>query len=267
MNAMVATVRTQLLLNPWDETHSTKFKKILVSGCSFTWNNSEKHICTWPYFAASLMQIDTANVYDCSQGASGTAHSLWSIINEIETNPEVSVDDTLVMVMWSGLTTTDVIGNADDSDQWHLERQAYHYNKDYGSIALHNNRFATDAIRSHANLSKLNLAYKRAVGEDAQVYQSCLNIIALDNYLSNKGYKNCMLTWHDPQYALELVDSALAEKVSNLIVNNIESLGSWARRNNMLAEDQLHPGVQAHKEWTSQVLMPLLYEKKLIDKL
>lgn len=260
---MVATVRTQLLLNPWDETHITNFKKILVSGCSFTWNNSEKHICTWPYFVASLMQIDTANVYDCSQGASGTAHALWSIINEIETNPEVTADDTLVMVMWSGLTKTDVIGSSFDSDQWHLEKQSYHYNKDYGSISLHNNNSSSN----HANLTKLNLAYKRAIGEDAQVYQSCLNIIALENYLSNKGYKNCMLTWQDPQHALSLVDNALAEKVSKLIVNNIESLSSWARRNNMLAEDRLHPSVQGHKEWTRQILMPLLCEKKLTDKL
>lgn len=264
---MVATVRNQLLLNPWDETHSTHFTKMLVSGCSFTWNNSEKHICTWPYFAASLMQIDTANVYDCSQGASGSAHLLWSVINEIETNPDITAQDTLIIVMWPGLTRTDVIGNAGESVQWHPEKCAYHYNKDYGSIALHNNKISIDASRSNSNLNKLNLAYKTAIGQDAQIYQSCLNIIALDNYLSNNGYKNCMLTWHDPQYALDLVDKALAEKVSNLIVNNVESLGSWARRNNMLSEDRFHPSVQGHKEWTQQILMPLLCEKKLIDKL
>ena len=33
-----------------EQTHTSSYDNLLVSGCSFTFNNHDKAICTWPYF-------------------------------------------------------------------------------------------------------------------------------------------------------------------------------------------------------------------------
>jgi hypothetical protein len=105
------TAKTRKLAKQFTTTYSTEFKNLLVSGCSYTFNNSENHICSWPYYLRDLAGFN--EVYDCSQSGAGSNHIFNSIINEIETNININIQDTLVIIMWSGLTRTDVIAEQD----------------------------------------------------------------------------------------------------------------------------------------------------------
>ena len=83
---MTATLRQ--LPRVFDPVYTSQWQNLLVSGCSYTWNNSMTDICTWPYYLRDLGNFQ--QVWDCSQGGSGPAHCFNSIINELTINPELT---------------------------------------------------------------------------------------------------------------------------------------------------------------------------------
>ena len=90
----------------FDTIHNFGFTNLIVSGCSYVYNNHESSAVTWPYYLRDMGGFD--QVLDTSLPGAGNYHiasSLqWAI--EMET-PEV--DKSLVIVMWSGHDRDDYI--------------------------------------------------------------------------------------------------------------------------------------------------------------
>jgi hypothetical protein len=241
------TAKIRKLDKQFATTHTTQFKNLLVSGCSFTYNNSDKHICSWPYYLRDLAGFD--EVYDCSQSGAGSNHIFNSVINEIETNANINTQDTLVIVMWSGLTRTDVIAEKDITKSWH-HMSNYHFDNQYATLSIFNH------VSKSTPLDQLCQQYKKLISVDAQIYESVIKIIALKSYLDQKGFQSIITSWKDPQLELEhttiapnMVDSALAT------LNNIKYLDSYAVN---LKETDGHPTPDAYLGWTREHLLPYL---------
>jgi len=232
-----------------DQTHTCRYDNLLVSGCSFTFNNHNEEICTWPYF---LQEYANLNVLDCSQSGAGSNHIFNSIVNEIESNKTITNQNTLVVIMWSGLTRTDVIATNEITKDWHFMSN-YNFNDVYSTLSIFND---TD---DRSLLGDLCRDYKKLVTFDAQVYESLLKVIALKNYLENKNFDFVFVNWMDQTEDLNLVDTSLVNKFNECIVN-IKSLDNYALENNIQEEDG-HPKPIAHKEWTEKYLIPLLVNK------
>ena len=237
------------LANQFTTTYTTQFKNLLVSGCSFTYNNSDLHICSWPYYLRDLAGFE--QVYDCSQGGAGNNHVFNSIINEIETNPNINTQDTLVIVMWSGLTRTDVIAEQDVTKPWH-----------YMSNYYFDDQFATLSIFNHANkttpLDELCRWYKKLVSADAQVYESVIKIIALKAYLDQKGFRSIITSWKDPR--LELKHTTISPLIIDSAISTVDAvtyLDSYAISMKLQAADG-HPAPYGHLGWTRNHLLPYL---------
>lgn len=252
------TAKIRPLARQFSATNTTNFKNLLVSGCSFTYNNSENYVCSWPYYLRDLAGF--GEVYDCSQSGAGSNHIFNSVINEIETNPAINNIDTLIIVMWSGLTRTDVIATEDITKNWH-NMSNYKFNDQYATLSIFND------VDSSSLVDQLCRHYKKIVSPDAQIYESIIKIIALKMYLNSQGFKSIITSWKDPE--LELKDVNINSKIVQSAVSTLDSLeylDSYATRKN-LKESDGHPSPDGYLNWTRDHLIPCLESANYINRI
>jgi len=238
----------------FQSTHHTRFKNLLVSGCSYTWNNSEQHICSWPYYLRDIGAFD--QVIDCSQSGAGSNHIFNSVINEIETNADLNKHNTLVVVMWSGLTRTDVIATQDITAPWH-HMSNYNFDQRFATLSIFNHVAKKDP------LSVLCQQYKRLIDTDAQIYESMLKILALDCYLKEKEFDFIFTSWKNPVPELARIQSTLYTKVVGSL-SPILYLDEYAKQKNQKESDG-HPTPDGYLGWTQQHLIPYLESRNIIE--
>ena len=235
-----------------------RFQNLLVSGCSFTYNDSDQHICSWPYYMRDLGGF--SQVLDCSQSGAGNNHVFNSVVNEIETNPAVAADNTVVIVMWSGLTRTDVIATPDITRKWHSESN-YHFNNWFSTFSIFN-RPQGSGYRALEELCQL---YKRTVSVDAQVYESLIKMIALRAYLDQRGFESVALSWKDPalEYHNRNIDQCIIDSAVQTLDTTVEYLDSYAQRHCEQAPDG-HPTGAGYLGWTRNCLLPAMQARGLV---
>jgi hypothetical protein len=249
---MTAKIRANLISAMWNVNHVSGFKKLLVNGDSFTFNNSDIHCCTWPYYLADSIGLDFDQIYDCSQSGGGTSHVLYSTINEIETNKNLSSESTLVIVMYSGLHGADVIGKQSITKKWH-HMSNYCFDDELATLSLFRKVDDTET-----KLGKLCDLYADIIGKREQIYQSCLNIIALKNYLENKNFKFIFTSRRDPHLDLLTVDNQLSDQVKSVFNRDLEYIGDWTKERNLSIPNDGHPTPEGHIQWCRQQLLPFL---------
>lgn len=225
--------------------YKTNFKNLLVNGCSFTWNNSEEHICSWPYYLRDLMDFN--NVFDCSQSGAGTNHIFNSTVNELEKN--IDPNDTFIIIVWSGLTRTDVIAETSITKNWH-NISNYSFNNQYSTLSIFN------SVSGNREIDKLCRQYKLIVSADAQIYESALKIIALKNYLENKNFNFVFAQYQDLTNDIEILPTDMKTKL-NSCFDELISIGSHSKE----FEEDGHPTPDSYLSWTKQILIPYLLNK------
>lgn len=252
---MTAQVRN--LKRAMTAQYTTQFENLLVSGCSYTYNNSLDHVCSWPYYLRDLAGFDS--VLDCSQSGAGNTHVFNSIVNEIETNPMITAHNTLVVVMWSGLTRTDVIATTDVAGTWH-PMSNYNFNADYATLSIFN------TIQGSGPVDQLCQMYKKIVSVDAQVYESLIRMIALRAYLDQRGFRSVAVNWRDPkpEYQNIGIDTAIIAAAVSTLDCDVEYLESYAV-NRALKEPDGHPTPDAYLGWTQQCLIPYLLARGFVS--
>ena len=249
---MVAKIRN--IAKQFQSTHQTRFKNLLVSGCSYTWNNSQQHVCSWPYYLRDIGGFD--QVIDCSQSGAGSNHIFNSIINEIEADTQINKHNTLVVVMWSGLTRTDVIATQDITEPWHFMSN-YNFDQRFATLSIFNHTVQDDP------LSVLCQQYKRLIDTDSQIYESMLKILALECYLKQKEFDFIFTSWMNPVPELNRIDSVLTTKVVGLL-SSIPYLDEYAKQKNQKEPDG-HPTPDGYLGWTQQHLVPYLESRNIIE--
>lgn len=238
--------KTRNLPRAFAATHYTAYDNLLVSGCSYTFNNSEHHVCSWPYYLRDLANFKM--VYDCSQPAVGSNHIFNSIVNEIETNANIMPTNNFVCVMWSGLTRTDVIVDQEIIKSWPPLVDKYKFNDKFSSLSIHN------GCKFGGDLGTLCRDYKKLVDTDAQIYESVLKIVALENYLQNKGFAFLFLGWMDLTPELDRITTSLKQRLSKTFTD-FEFLDHYAGKDR---EPDGHPTPNAYLGWTQNHLLPYL---------
>lgn len=240
---MTATVRKHIKRS-FAPVIQTKFDNLIVSGCSYTFNNSIEHIVTWPYYLKDLANFNM--VLDLSQQSSGTAHIFNSVVNEVESGT-VKCNDLLI-VMWTELSRADVMI---DSDTWFFNFSPYQFDKQYVSKRLNSSNFGHSG--PYAELCK---SYHRLVPVGAQIYDSCLKINALDGYLKYKKINYVFVSAWDLFQDLEKFSNQDLINTTKEKFPLIQSLDEFTGNNREVNDG--HPSVDAHLNWTKQVLIPYL---------
>jgi len=245
---MVAKIRN--LNRSFPQRYKSNFKNLLVSGGSVVYNNSEDHLCSWPYYLRDIGGF--AEVYDCAQAGSGITHLFNSIINEIEINKNFNARDTLVILMLNDFAITDTIATQDITRPWHKQSN-YDFNDKFSSLTLFKGPFKE---KSSSSLEKLCLEYAKHVDMDAQIYENLIKMRALRAYLNEKKFTYVLLSWQ----------KSYLPEVNDYLVQ-IEELDTWTERHQMRIPNDGHPTPDAHLRWTNEILIPWLDEKKIIETL
>lgn len=237
-------------------THQSLFPTLLVSGCSYTYNNSDQHICAWPYYLRDLADIHT--VLDASQPGSGVTHALLASINEVIEN---HLDhNILTIVMLSGLNRVDVITDNDSRDTSLDFAKASPYHFDHGLVSS-----AIKHYRLHNNNTWNNLYewYHKLISLPAIVLQNTLLVIALHGFFQSRRMPLVLVNYEDQSNALNLLPNYLRHQFES-IVAPIMSLGELANRTSNGKLDDGHPTVDSSLSWTRQILLPYLKQQGYI---
>jgi hypothetical protein len=252
---MVAKIRN--IPKQFKSEYQSKFKNLLVSGASFTWNNSDVDICRWPYYLRDIGNFE--QVFDCSQSGAGSNHIFNSVINECETNPDVDPNDTLVVIMWPELSRTDTITLTSVTKARH-HCSNYAFDERFSTLTINN--ITTGGKNIVDDLCKL---YKRVVDMDAQIYESSLKIIGLNSYLDKQGFTKVFVFDSDrTKSKLELLPKSLQISVLETMTW-IAPLGEFAIGTGQLEPDNVHPTPDGYLDWTRQYLAPTLQDLGLLS--
>ena len=136
------------------------FKRLVVSGCSFTENYNDEYPLSWPYYLADSLGIEQVTNVACS--AMGNRYISDSVHWLLETH-EFDPAETLVVVMWSGFNRHSILTT---------EYQRSGYPIRVGQF--------TDQVRASVGPSGTN---KDSVGLPAKAVQNYLDISNLYHYL------------------------------------------------------------------------------------
>jgi hypothetical protein len=241
---------------------SSKYKTLLVSGCSFTHNNSEDHF-SWANDLAVWTGMDIVNL--AIPGA-GNTHIANSIILHIE-REQLDPKDSLVLVMWSGIARIDWIADRELSNFKDTYPFTYNYDQHneliVGGSWWHRENNKTHIIKTLIEYSKYQTTHSLAL-------DSWLSMTSLINYLNAKGFEHYHTSILDHGFDKEEMwvdyNKELAELKLSLDRTNWISpcIGNYCKDLNMLQDDNFHPTMQGHEKWTREVLMPYLYEHDVL---
>ena len=243
-------------------THLSRFKNVLVSGCSFTFNPDNNEQQTWPYYLRDLCGFE--EVYDTSQSGAGTNHIFNSIINEIELNENINSESTLVVIMWSSLQRTDVIATTDMTKDYHWASN-YNFDNTFSTLSIFDQPNESRRGKLQEDLCKI---YKRVVSPTAQIYESILKILALRSYLIEQNFSYVFTNFYYPNWEFDLIHTPLTKKVKQYFdIEDELTLGNFMRTTNQIIPNDSHPTPECHCQWTQEILIPCLLEKNFVSKI
>ena len=220
-----------------------KYKNLLVSGCSFTFNRG------WAEHIKHQYNINLINVA-CS--GAGNTHIADSIVHKLEFNPELTAKNTYVIIMWSGADRMDTMCDiAHQNDRAH-----YKYNDSITTLT-------TGGI--HRKQGVLGALYD-VKNEDILALETFLNITNTYHYLKSRGYQFKFLVHRDMK--LPAKDRAfdwharIPEPVdSTHMFTHCMTPYEYAVRENKLSQDDYHPSEQGFVEWCDKYLIPEIHHE------
>ena len=230
-------------------------KNLIVSGCSFTFNNSLFTPVTWPYYLRDLGGFE--RVYDTSLPGVGNYHIASSLQLALELDP-IDPKESLVIVMWSGNDRDDYLcPDSNDNGNYPCE---FRYSKNVitGITGGSNPESAGNTKQGLKELAATKTPESRA-------YENYLLTIGLKNYLENNGYRYIFLDYIDRTLPNRTWDFSIEQYLPKQLATNyknsktdIDSPYAYCLKNDLLHDDDFHPTPDGHLTWTKQVLIPHL---------
>lgn len=246
--------------------YRSKFKHLVVSGCSYTVNKPSSTPWQW---ADMLADKTGMIIHNLACPSAGNSHISKSIILYLEQN-NLDPADTLILAMWSQFQRIDWIIdsniNALNTDEYYrYDYNEYLTNACYGS--------ALPFLRKDMNIQQKYRSIKSVVVDN------WLQMQLLSDYLTNKHYtyfytsfynfklaENIDKIFNQIDYIKELDELQLTFDNNNWIpLNDTEFYGDWCRKMNLLSETQ-HPYLLAPEQWPTEVLMPALSKLGILNK-
>lgn len=231
---------------------------LIVSGCSFTYNNCDASSVTWPYYLKDLCGFD--QVFDCSLPGAGNQHISSSLQWALEIE-EPDPNNSLIIVMWSGYMRDDYICPTSNVNDYYPFNFAYSKNVISGITGGMHEDSKGNTCGGLKKLSMTKTVESRAI-------ENYLYISSLFNFLTAKGYKFLFLDYLDRSLIGEQ-DFELKKYLPKSIniklkkyITKIPDLYTWAVKHNMLFDDQFHPSPDGHLDWTKKILIPKLQQLK-----
>lgn len=248
------TFKQRNLSKQFDSVVDFNIKNLVVSGCSFTCNNSERDLCAWPYYLKDMANFK--QVYDCSLPGAGNRHISQSLQWSLELE-KINPVDTLVIVMWSGNDRDDFIFSKSAIKSSYPFEFAY---TDKVQTGLTGGTSHNDSGNVDVELAR---KIKNSKDENSRSVENFLYVSSTWHYLKSKGYRFCFLNYanrgdiNNDFEINNLLPLHLRAEYNKMFLDT-ETLYNWSVRHNLISEDQFHPSVDGHLKWTQRILIPIL---------
>jgi hypothetical protein len=254
-----------------------KYKKLIVSGCSFTENEG-----SWAYVLSSILGIELVNL---AVSGLGNKHIQYSLMHYLSVN-DIDPETTLIGIMWSHPIRQDIIVeyNPDFKD-----KTVYRYK--FGEYAAETSLKDIIEYCSPSNIfTRIGVAKNKIISaNDNKAGITLSNWTSMEStvsFLKYKGYNFFQTIFHDfldesdllknvderRQFERNYIYTKELDRV-NLKLNkenwlefeHTEYLGEYAYFNQVLSEDQYHPSKKGYAMWTLRVLIPALKKQGFIN--
>lgn len=250
--------KTRDIAKQFGTVHDFGIQNLIVSGCSFTYNNSETAAVTWPYYLRDLGGFD--QVWDCSLPGAGNHHISTSLIWALE-NQEPDPQHSLVVVMWSGCDRDDFICARENINHDYPFRFYYDSDVMSGITGGAGTENRGNMKTSAQELVAAHTAKSRAI-------ENYLYFCNTWHYLNNNGYRFVFLKFldHDLPSRTKHFDirpylPPAAQLKLDAMMSTIPDPYSYAVKNDLLHNDDFHPSPVGHLDWTRNILLPNLAAK------
>jgi len=227
-------------------------KKLIVSGCSYTYNQLENVADTWPYYLRDLGGFE--QVLDSSLPGAGNSHISNSLIWGLEIDrPDPAT--SLVIVMWSGHDRDDYIVPKD-----YINEHSYQFYYTQSVMSAINK-----AADNHSVQEELK-TFALAKNNESRAVESYLNMVKTYQYLKSLNYRFLFLNFIDTKNPVGGTNSfeirkylpKSAQQKYNSMITDIMDPYHFSVRYNLLSDDNFHPNEYGQLRWTRSVLMPYL---------
>jgi len=228
---------------------------LIVSGCSFTYNNYNSSATSWPYFLKDLGGFK--QVLDCSLSGAGNQHisnSLLWALNIDQPDPK----NSLIVVMWSGCDRDDyVCPESNISSDTHVK---FSYSKNVMSAITGGSR-----RESRGNTVAAFKEFSMTKTNESRAIENYLYIFNTWHCLKSLNYKFVFLNFLDGNLPSRTKHFDIKPYLPSKIQKNLDSMMTnitdpytWALKNDLLDSDDFHPNPDGHLSWTRQMLIPYL---------
>ena len=240
--------------------YKSKFKKLIVSGCSCTQNRVDtSHV--WANLLADLTGMEIVNLANAGAGNAHIANSLIMYLARYCPDPNT----TLVMTMWSGIDRTDWI-----VDQNKIANNRFNFKFEYDKYTEHyiigTPEFGKPRFKDYLDLQS----------EKTFSLNSWLNFEALTNYLKVQGYTYRYTVYNDILYGKGMSPISFLDQIKILgltldlenwiLTKGTDSLKEYALYHNEMIPEESHPTLLAQENWTREKLVPLLLKQNIIHE-
>jgi len=234
------------------------YKNLIVSGCSFTYNNADSVAVTWPYYLRDIGNFDEA--YDCSLPGAGNTHIKNSIISCLDTNPHLQGNESLILVCWSGNNRDDHIVDPTCLGNYPFE---YSYS-DGASLALSGGEYGQGNLQDDVSvlIDKLR-ACKSKKSRALENYIAIRSLYTYLSYIQTKfvffEYRDHNLPAGDRSFDITKYLEPNTKKLYNSMMHKWSTdIYTYSIRHDMLMPDEFHPSPDAHLNYTREILVPEL---------
>lgn len=248
--------KTRNIKKQFNIIHNFGFQNLIVSGCSFTYNDIDTGPVTWPYYLKDLGGFD--QVLDCSLPGAGNSHISDSLIWGLEIEkPDPA--NSLVIVMWSGHDRDDYICPKEHINNYPFQ---FNYSKNVMSSITGGDAPECMANSSSDGLKKLSMTKTL----ESRAIENYLYIAKTYQYLKSLNYKFLFLNFVNPTEPVggtntfdikNYLPTPAKQKLDSMITE-IDDPYHFSVRHNLLDGDNFHPIPFGHLRWTKKVLIPHL---------
>jgi hypothetical protein len=248
--------KTRNIKKQFNIIHDFGFQNLIVSGCSFTYNDIDTAPVTWPYYLKDLGGFD--QVLDCSLPGAGNSHISDSLIWGLEIeNPDPA--SSLVIVMWSGHDRDDYICPKEHINNYPFQ---FNYSKNAMSSITGGNAMESNGNGISDGLKKLSMTKT----SESRAIENYLYIAKTYQYLKSLNYKFLFLNFVNPTEPVggtntfdikKYLPNPAKQKLDSMITE-IDDPYHFSVRHNLLDGDNFHPIPFGHLRWTKKVLIPHL---------
>jgi hypothetical protein len=243
----------------FDTAYDFGFKNLIVSGCSFTFNNHESIAISWPYYLRDMGGFD--QVFDCSMPGAGNYHISNSLIWGLE-NDRPDPKNSLVIVMWSGNDRDDYIGPV-SQDNGYFPFKFHYSEKTISGITGGSNPVA------RGNTPDLFKKFTLCKTLESRAIENYLYISHTWHYLKSSGFKFMFLEFlksdlpsRTSHFDIKQYLPVNVGKKLDSMMENITDPYTWALKHNLLASDDFHPSPDGQLSWSKNVLCPHMSQRR-----